>query len=131
MITEIKKHPILSFYKDVSYATYLPSNFDMVKKFVGSNLNHFFENFKNRFVDNFLIFIHGIKNFIMSKSKFIHEIEFIDRNKNGARCYPRYTLNIVFKGDSTEEKQDKFIEFWNLEKYANNIRVEYFIETES
>jgi hypothetical protein len=131
MITEIKKHPILSFYKDVSYATYLPSNFNIVKMFIEVNLKDFLETILRNYTNASIVFYFDIKNFIMAKSKFIHEIEFIDRNKTGALCYPRYILNIVFKDNSTEEQQDKFIKFWNLEKHKKGIRVEYFIETDS
>jgi hypothetical protein len=130
MIQEIKSHPILAFYKDLTEETYLPSSFNIFKDVIGAIYENFAENIRDKVKNFFTVVYNKSKIFFMTKNKIIYEIEFNDRNKDGFRSYPRYSRDIVFNDGTTDEEQDNFIKFWKLEKYEKNISTQYFIEKE-
>lgn len=130
MIEEIKHHPIIAYYNDLEGWDYLPKNSEIIKTVLGSKIRNFSEKFDDYFKHIFTMGFNKLKTFLMTKSNAICEIEFIDKNQNGWRVYPRYQYNVVFQENSTEAQKDWFVNFWFEKRNHPNIRVDYFVEVE-
>lgn len=137
MLIELKRHPFISFYRDVSLESYLiPHSFMWF--YLKTESDRLYRGFKEKYKkynkDFFDFVIYEYLSYIKNKKhKNIEKIEIKDMANEFWKGYPRYSVNITFNKNVTEEKEMLFHKKYfenkiisKLETKGNSYEVNYY-----
>lgn len=118
MLYEMKYHPFIAFYKDVSYSNYIDRK-NLIWFYIKENWDAKFYDIKKnavRWKDCIItrVYLNHVKKVLEKKSN-VETVKVFDGENGNWRCYPRYNINVYFNKDSNELEEAEI-----QEKYFNN-----------
>lgn len=120
MLKFIKRHPLIAYDKDVNFYEYYGKSY-----FLSFIKNELIESRLEKFIARLITLKSLIWAYIklpfLRRSKIINEIKITDFEKEyeGLRTTDRYTIDILFKENSTDEEECKLLNFWfHKDKYG-------------
>lgn len=122
IIKMIKRHPFISHYYD-RYTYYKFTNNSFILEYIKKKIDKIIHIIKEFCRDWFPILWTKFKILLINKNKIIKNITVIDGNNDEWKSYPRWTIDILFKEDSTDEEECKFLDKWFKRNYKS-IRID-------
>ena len=127
MLQMIKRHPFIAFTMDACDDRYYNKSYIMC--YLDMKLYGIKKKFKEWFSDTFTKVWHGSKVWFINRYKVVDKAEFVDKNTDDWRVYPRYDMRIHFKkisddGLIQEKAEVKMLDFWFHKNYYDNMSLD-------
>ena len=124
MLGMIKRHPMISYLMDrMCYEKYFGHYF--IPAYIKGKLRTKKDAIR-QWCEDWIPYIWAkVKMLIVKKNRIVEKMALIDQNCEGWKSSPRFELQILFKENSTDEDEVKFLDRWFKKDDYWNLRVEY------
>ena len=118
IIKMIKWHPFISHYYDKCECCEFTGN-SFIYEYISRKCYVIFDSIKQTYKDWVPITWVRLKLLFCGKNKIIDNIKITDGNSHGCISSPRWTLNLLFKENSTDELEVSFLNRWFRRRNRN------------
>lgn len=121
IVKSIKRHPFISYVNDNYFfeSDYFEKSF--IVEYLKSRFNTLCEKTKKYFKTWTPYYWCKFKLFFCGNNPIIEKIKIIDGNHDGWEISPRFTLDILFKKESTDEEEFYFLKKWFKKDYYGQL----------
>ena len=124
MLGMIKRHPLMAYVMDeYGYGKYFDCYF--IPTYTKAKLQTWKYKFQEWCEDWIPYVWTKAKMLIIKRNRIIESMKLIDGDGDGWKSYPRFELQILFKENSTDEDEVKFLNRWFKRDDYWNLRVDY------
>jgi hypothetical protein len=122
IIKMIKRHPFISHYYDRCECPEFTGK-SFILEYVKKKTYKTAEIIKEFLGDWIPILWTKFKLLLCGKNKIVNKVNIIDGNNEDWKSYPRWTIDILFNEDSTDDEECKFLNRWFVRDY-DSIRLD-------
>lgn len=127
MLQMIKRHPLIAFTMDAEQDRYC--NHSYLKCYLDMKSYRTKQRIKEWWNDTWTKIWHSSKVWFVNRYKVVDKAEFVDKNDNDWKIYPRYDMRIHFKKISDDEDvqetaEIRMLDFWFHKNSYNNMSLD-------